>query len=59
MLRVRDRPLTTPVLDVKPYVPLFDAREGARAGWFETAGERVHEVRSDRRYEPAANRLTY
>jgi tRNA-Thr(GGU) m(6)t(6)A37 methyltransferase TsaA len=40
----------TPVLDVKPYVPLFDAREGARAGWFEHAGERVHEVRSDDRY---------
>jgi tRNA-Thr(GGU) m(6)t(6)A37 methyltransferase TsaA len=40
----------TPVLDVKPYVPLFDAREGARAGWFEQVGERVHEVRSDRRY---------
>jgi tRNA (adenine37-N6)-methyltransferase len=41
----------TPILDVKPYVPLFDAREGARAGWFEEAGPRVHEVRSDRRYE--------
>ena len=40
----------TPVLDVKPYVPLFDAVEGARAGWFEQAGERVHEVRSDDRY---------
>jgi tRNA (adenine37-N6)-methyltransferase len=41
----------TPVLDVKPYVPLFDARGNARAGWFEHAGPRVHEVRSDRRYE--------
>ncbi len=42
----------TPVLDVKPYVPLFDAREGARSGWFERLGERVHEVRSDDRYAP-------
>ncbi len=53
-LRVRGIDLLdgTPVLDIKPYVPLFDAREGARAGWFEAAGERVHEVRSDHRYEP-------
>ncbi len=42
----------TPVLDVKPYVPLFDARDGARAGWFERLGERVYEVRSDDRYGP-------
>jgi tRNA-Thr(GGU) m(6)t(6)A37 methyltransferase TsaA len=42
----------TPVLDVKPFVPLFDARESARAGWFEQVGERVHEVRSDNRYSP-------
>jgi tRNA-Thr(GGU) m(6)t(6)A37 methyltransferase TsaA len=41
----------TPILDVKPYVPLFDTRADARAGWFAEAGPRVHEVRSDRRYE--------
>ena len=40
----------TPVLDVKPYVPLFDARADARAGWFGTAAGRVHSVRSDDRY---------
>jgi len=40
----------TPVLDVKPYVPLFDARDGARAGWFGAAAGRVHSVRSDDRY---------
>jgi tRNA (adenine37-N6)-methyltransferase len=52
VLRVRGVDLLdgTPVLDVKPYVPLFDAREDARAGWFETAGERVRSVRSDDRY---------
>ncbi len=42
----------TPVLDIKPYVPLFDARETTRIGWFGEAAERVFEVRSDARYEP-------
>jgi tRNA (Thr-GGU) A37 N-methylase len=40
----------TPVLDVKPYVPLFDVQDGARDGWFAEAGARVHDVRSDARY---------
>jgi tRNA-Thr(GGU) m(6)t(6)A37 methyltransferase TsaA len=25
----------TPLLDIKPYVPRFDARDGARTGWLE------------------------
>jgi tRNA (adenine37-N6)-methyltransferase len=25
----------TPLLDIKPYVPDFDARDGVRAGWYE------------------------
>ena len=51
-LRIRGVDLVdgTPVLDIKPYVPLFDAREGARPGWFGAAGERVRTVRSDDRY---------
>ena len=51
-LRIRGIDLVdgTPVLDVKPYVPLFDAREGVRTGWFAAAAERVRSVRSDRRY---------
>lgn len=24
----------TPILDIKPYVPAFDVREGGRVGWF-------------------------
>ena len=28
----------TPLLDIKPYVPQFDAYPGARAGWLEDAG---------------------
>jgi tRNA (adenine37-N6)-methyltransferase len=51
-LRIRGIDLLdgTPVLDVKPYVPLFDAREDVRAGWFGAAAARVHSVRSDDRY---------
>ena len=26
----------TPLLDIKPYVPDFDVREGTRTGWYET-----------------------
>jgi tRNA-Thr(GGU) m(6)t(6)A37 methyltransferase TsaA len=44
----------TPVLDIKPYVPLFDARETDRIGWFADAGARVFDVRSDARYDPGA-----
>jgi tRNA-Thr(GGU) m(6)t(6)A37 methyltransferase TsaA len=29
----------TPLLDIKPYVPDFDAHPGAKAGWFDAAGE--------------------
>jgi tRNA (Thr-GGU) A37 N-methylase len=51
-LRIRGIDLVdgTPVLDVKPYVPLFDARDEVRTGWFGAAAERVRTVRSDRRY---------
>lgn len=45
----------TPLLDVKPYVPAFDAHPGSRAGWFDlttsdrrTADDRFHPA------EPAA-----
>jgi len=54
VLRIRGADLLdgTPVIDVKPYVPLFDARDPAevRTGWFAAAAERVRTVRSDRRY---------
>ena len=42
----------TPVLDIKPYVPLFDGRETTKIGWFGEAARRVFEVRSDARHEP-------
>ncbi len=41
----------TPLLDIKPYVPEFDAHPSSRAGWYETRGvdrrvadERFHEA---------------
>jgi len=51
-LRIADLDLLdgTPVLDIKPYVPLFDRRETDRTGWFGEAAGRVFEVRSDARY---------
>ncbi len=40
----------TPLLDIKPYVPQFDDREGARIGWFEENVDLVHSVRADHRF---------
>jgi tRNA (adenine37-N6)-methyltransferase len=50
-LRVADLDILdgTPVLDVKPYVPEFDAFPGSRAGWLDE--RRVQRRRADRRYE--------
>jgi tRNA (adenine37-N6)-methyltransferase len=44
----------TPLLDIKPYVPPFDDRAGARYGWFEQRAHNVHSVRADARFaEPS------
>jgi tRNA-Thr(GGU) m(6)t(6)A37 methyltransferase TsaA len=40
----------TPVLDIKPYVPLFDYRADARIGWFASKQHNVYEVRADDRF---------
>jgi tRNA-Thr(GGU) m(6)t(6)A37 methyltransferase TsaA len=41
----------TPVLDLKPFVPLFDEPAGdVRAGWFEGRADRVFERTSDDRF---------
>jgi tRNA-Thr(GGU) m(6)t(6)A37 methyltransferase TsaA len=37
----------TPVLDIKPYVPAFDAIAAERTGWLEAGAARVHDVRAD------------
>ena len=41
----------TPVLDIKPYVPEFDAVEAERTGWLAGAAARVHDTRADGRFE--------
>ncbi|MBM3677622.1 MAG: hypothetical protein FJW96_07030 [Actinobacteria bacterium] len=47
----------TPVLDLKPYVPLFDRPRGpVRAGWFEQRAGRVFERASDGRFAPRSRR---
>ncbi len=40
----------TPLLDIKPFVPEFDAQENVRTGWLENARKRVAEKRSDERF---------
>jgi len=40
----------TPLLDIKPYVPAFDDRAGARVGWFELVLDRLPSTTADDRF---------
>lgn len=40
----------TPVLDIKPYLPEFDAAPDARAGWLEGVRDAVRDKRADGRF---------
>ncbi len=40
----------TPLLDIKPYVPAFDARTAERIGWFTDMIERAAFTRADERF---------
>ena len=40
----------TPLLDIKPYVPEFDAQLDIRTGWLKQAREEVTEKKSDDRF---------
>ena len=40
----------TPLLDIKPYVPTFDVRSDARAGWLERSQEQSTSLKSDQRF---------
>jgi len=40
----------TPVLDIKPYVPRFDAIETERIGWLKDRTRMVHEIKDDGRF---------
>jgi tRNA-Thr(GGU) m(6)t(6)A37 methyltransferase TsaA len=47
----------TPVLDIKPYVPLFDTPRGSVAsGWFKDRAELIFERTSDDRFEQRSGR---
>ncbi len=41
----------TPLLDIKPYIPEFDAQDNVRTGWFTKTREAVSRRRSDDRFE--------
>jgi tRNA-Thr(GGU) m(6)t(6)A37 methyltransferase TsaA len=41
----------TPLLDIKPYVPDFDAPSQVRTGWLERLGRTASEKRSDSRFK--------
>ncbi len=40
----------TPLLDLKPYVPEFDAQAAVKTGWLAQAGKRVQKFKSDNRF---------
>jgi len=40
----------TPVLDIKPYVPAFDAPDADRFGWFTDVAGRASSMKSDNRF---------
>lgn len=40
----------TPLLDIKPYIPDFDAPEAERMGWIDKHHGRIHRPRSDNRF---------
>jgi tRNA (adenine37-N6)-methyltransferase len=44
----------TPLLDIKPYVPEFDAHPQSRAGWYETAG--IDRRQADNRFHDSSAR---
>jgi tRNA (adenine37-N6)-methyltransferase len=41
----------TPLLDIKPYVPEFDAQINVRTGWLEQARKKVSTRKSDNRFK--------
>jgi tRNA (Thr-GGU) A37 N-methylase len=46
----------TPLLDIKPYAPAFDAPDGpVRSGWLETSGRDVGATRADTRFVPGTD----
>ena len=52
-LHIRDVDIVdgTPLLDIKPYAPAFDAPEDVRDGWIGKAGKSIRDTRSDTRFQ--------
>ena len=52
-LRIEDVDIAegTPLLDIKPYVPQFDAREVERIGWLVGKVEKAMEMEADERFK--------
>lgn len=52
VLRVSDVDIVdgTPLLDIKPYVPIFDIREVTKTGWLEGKVDQLTMVRDDGRF---------
>jgi tRNA (Thr-GGU) A37 N-methylase len=40
----------TPLLDIKPYVPRFDNRQGVKTGWLEGKAARAKSLKADDRF---------
>ncbi len=40
----------TPLIDIKPFVPNFDAQENVKVGWLEKHHNKVHNHKSDGRF---------
>ncbi|MFN8538459.1 MAG: TrmO family methyltransferase [Thermomicrobiales bacterium] len=40
----------TPLLDIKPYVSAFDARDAERTGWYANVVDGAANVRADERF---------
>jgi tRNA-Thr(GGU) m(6)t(6)A37 methyltransferase TsaA len=40
----------SPLLDIKPYVPLFEESENTRSGWMESVKDEIASRTSDRRF---------
>lgn len=53
VLQIRDVDILdgTPLLDIKPYVPAFDAPTDVRTGWLEKAEKTVSSRRADDRFK--------
>lgn len=52
ILTVRDVDMLddTPLLDIKPYVPVFDRHDAERTGWYAANAGKVHTTHADDRF---------